>query len=155
MPMNKSKLYAWLLSILGLQLQSCFPFSAIEYGCQYTTFKTNGTVSDESGKKIRNAKINVKIDIYDTDSSIALTTSKEVTSDKDGKYEVKYGECDFNKTIGKIDYELITISPNALYNNDTTHIEIEKENIKIKKESDDDIIINQEIDVVLNKRQRL
>lgn len=153
--MSKSKLYVWLLSILGIQLQSCFPFSAIEYGCQFTTFKTNGTVQDESGQTIQNAQINVKVNVYDKNSNIALTRRQNVTSDKDGKYEVKHGECDLDITIGKIDYELITISPDDLYDNDTTHIEIGKEDIKIKKESDDDIIINQEIDVTLKKRQRL
>lgn len=75
--MSKSKLFAWILSILGFQMQSCFPFSAIEYGCQHTEFKTNGTVKDENGKKMPNTEVNVKFDVYDTNGNIALTSKNQ------------------------------------------------------------------------------
>ena len=75
--MSKSKLFAWILSILGFQMQSCFPFSAIEYGCQHTEFKTNGTVKDENGKKMPNTEVNVKFDVYDTNGNIALKQKKQ------------------------------------------------------------------------------
>lgn len=150
--MSKSKLYAWILSILGLQLQSCFPFSALEYGCQYTEFKTNGTVKDEKGRKWSNTKVNIKIDVYDTNGDIALTSERTVTSDQNGKYESKYGECDFTKAIGKIEYE-ITSSPSYPYYLDTIRKEVESENIKVTKKGEDKTI-SQEIDIILKREKK-
>ena len=94
--MSKSKLFAWILSILGFQMQSCFPFSAIEYGCQHTEFKTNGTVKDENGKKMPNTEVNVKFDVYDTNGRMVRqeTASSEqmrIKLDSHGVYIVKAG----------------------------------------------------------------
>ena len=149
--MSKSKLFAWILSILGFQMQSCFPFSAIEYGCQHTEFKTNGTVKDENGKKMPNTEVNVKFDVYDTNGNIALTSKKTVTSDKDGKYESRHGECDLTETIEKIEYE-ITTNAYAVYIRDTIRKEVERENMNVKKNGDDDKIISQEIDIILKRK---
>ena len=148
--MSKSKLYAWILSILGVQLQSCFPFSAIEYGCPHTEFKATGSVKNENGEKLQNAEIDVKIEVFDPNGNKSLETQKKVTSDKDGNYEVRYGECDFTYPLEKIKYEVISYAPRYKY--DTIRKEVEKQDIRIIKKGDEDKIINQEINVVLKKR---
>ena len=54
--MKATKLIGGLLAILGFQMQSC------EYGCPYTTYKTQGTVVDEKGDKIKGAEVKLKIE---------------------------------------------------------------------------------------------
>ena len=64
----------------------------------------------------------------------------------------KYGECDFTKTIGKIEYE-ITSSPSYPYYLDTIRKEVESENIKVTKKGEDKTI-SQEIDIILKREKK-
>ena len=59
--MKSSKILARILAMLGFQMQSCV--GTDEYGCPYTTYKTNGTVKDENGNKVQGAEVSVKVDV--------------------------------------------------------------------------------------------
>ncbi|MBR6597212.1 MAG: hypothetical protein IKK68_04610 [Paludibacteraceae bacterium] len=145
--MRLKNFFPWLLALLGFQMQGCFPFSGLEYGCLYTEFKTSGTIQDENGKKIKNAHVNVKVQAYDSKNNIVFTQTKNESSDNIGKYEVKCGECDLTTDLEKIEYEVIT---NGF--KDTTRKEIGKNDIKIIKKGDEKRVINQEINVTLKSK---
>ena len=55
------------------------------------------------------------------------------------------------ETIEKIEYE-ITTNASAVYIRDTIRKEVERENINVKKNGDDDKIISQEIDIILKRK---
>ena len=66
--MKSSKILAGILAMLGFQMQSCV--GTDEYGCPYTTYKTNGTVKDENGNKVQGAEVSVKADVIVEKESI-------------------------------------------------------------------------------------
>ena len=55
------------------------------------------------------------------------------------------------ETIEPIEYE-ITTNASAVYIRDTIRKEVERENINVKKNGDDDKIISQEIDIILKRK---
>ena len=79
-------------------MQSCV--GTDEYGCPYTTYKTNGTVKDENGNKVQGAEVSVKADVIVEKENIYGEKFKDtisqpiqtVYSNKKGVYEVSHGD---------------------------------------------------------------
>ena len=117
--MTSSKILAGILAMLGFQMQSCV--GTDEYGCPYTTYKTNGTVKDENGNKVQGAEVSVKADVIVEKENIYGEKSKDtisrpiqtVYSNKKGVYEVSHGDLldEFgNKSINKWQYIKLKLS---------------------------------------------
>lgn len=158
--MKTTKILTWLLAILGFQMQSCTEEEVApdEYGCPYTTYKTHGTVKDENGNKIQDAKVSVKIDaVVETTDSIGVQSdtiwhSKEsVMSDKRGNYETRRsGEYLNNYAI--YHYEVITDKDG--YAPDTIRKAVEGKNLKLEDGGKWESVIRQEINIVLKKKTK-
>ena len=149
--MNKSKLYVWVLAILGFQMQSCIDDSTEEYGCPYTRFRTNGIVQDENGNKIQGAEVNVKIEsIASTPDRNEEKANGTVISDKNGNYIIEGGGCDGISHYEKLQYEVITKKDG--YKPDTILKEIKKEELKFKKDDTWEKSTEQKIDITLKKK---
>lgn len=153
--MKLTKLLSWLLTLLGFQMLSCT--GADEYGCPYTKYKTTGTVKDESGNKIQDAKVNVKIDVItekqdymgglygDTISQDPQTAS----TDKKGHYETSHRDLD-NYKYKKLKYEVITNKDG--YTPDTIRKEVNKSDFRFKSSGDWETTATHEINIVLKKK---
>lgn len=147
--MRSSKLFAGLLALLGLQMQSC------EYGCPYTTYKTHGTVRDENGNKIKGAEVNVKIEsrpdslYYSNRDKTPIISSKTVLSDRKGKYETTYKDYDEINNF-KLSFEVITNKDG--YQPDTIRKEAKKTDFKYKDGDAWETIATHEINVTLKKK---
>ncbi len=149
--MSKSKLYVWLLAVLGFQMQSCRAFEEEEYGCPYTRFRTNGIVQDENGNKIQGAEVNVKIESIESDPNRnEEKANKTVISDKNGNYIIEGGGCDGISHYEKLQYEVITKKDG--YKPDTILKEIKKEELKFKKDDTWEKSTEQKIDITLKKK---
>lgn len=159
--MKTTKILTWLLAILGFQMQSCTEEEKEgreEYGCPYTTYKTHGTVKDENGNKIQDAKVSVKIDaVVETTDSIGVQSdtiwhSKEsVMSDKRGNYETRRsGEYLNNYAI--YHYEVITDKDG--YATDTIRKAVEGKDLKLEDGGKWESVIRQEINIVLKKKTK-
>lgn len=149
--MSKSKLYVWLLAVLGFQMQSCRAFEEEEYGCPYTRFKTNGFVQDENGNKIQGAEVSVRIESIESDPNRNEEKANGTAiSDKNGNYQVVDGRCDGISHYEQLQYEIITKKDG--YKPDTILKEIKKEELKLKKEGTWEKSTEQKIDIVLKKR---
>lgn len=154
--MRKSNLIAGLLAILGFQAQSCV--GTDEYGCPYTTYKTNGTVKDEKGNKVQGAEISVKADVIVEKESIYGEKSKDtisqpiqtVYSNKKGEYEVSHGDLLDGFGNKSINYEVITNKDG--YEPDTIRKEANKSDFKYKHVGDWENVATQEIDITLKKK---
>ncbi|MBE6328236.1 MAG: hypothetical protein E7077_14520 [Bacteroidales bacterium] len=135
MPMNKSKLYAWLLSILGFQMQGCHngdSYEDIEYGCPYIQLKIDGSVKDENGNIIPRANVSVKIEaVTQKEEYKDVKVDNSLTCDNDGTFQVADGFCNMRK-YEKLKYEIITHRYG--YENDTIHKEkkdLESSNVNL------------------------
>lgn len=150
--MSKSKLYAWILSILGFQMQGCDFTETEEYGCPHTTFRTSGTVKDENGNYIQDAEVKVKIKAVNSsrpnDSETKANSS--VISDNKGAYQTSDGKCDGINNYEKLQYEVITNKTG--YKPDTIIKEIKKEDLKFKKDDSWKKSTNQEVNIVLKRK---
>lgn len=149
--MKKSGLFAALLAMLGLQMQSC------EYGCPYTTFKTNGTVQDENGNNIKDAKVSVKIDIITEDHDPAgsrpdtIKCNRQiVTTDRKGYYETTHKDID-DIDFKTVNYEVITNKDG--YKPDTIREEVNKSEIRFKDGDTWETIASHKINIVLKKNK--
>lgn len=146
--MKSSKLFAGLLALLGLQMQSC------EYGCPYTTYKTHGTVQDENGNKIKGAEVNVKIEsrpnspYYSNRDTAPIISSRTVLSDRKGKYETTHKDYDEIDDV-KLSFEVITNKDG--YQPDTIRKEAKKTDFKYKDGDAWETIATHEINIVLKK----
>lgn len=148
--MKKSGLFAALLAMLGLQMQSC------EYGCPYTTFKTNGTVQDENGDNIKDAKVSVKIDIITDKLDPAerhpdtIKCGKQtVFTNRKGHYETTHKDID-DVDFKKVNYEVITDKDG--YEPDTIRKEVQSKDLEHLKEGTWGTILKNKIDIVLKKK---
>ena len=154
--MKTSKLFTAFLAILGFQTQSCTEVEEApdEYGCPYTTFKTNGTVQDENGNKIKGAEVNVNINvIIEKEDSTGATHNdtighfnKASVSDKKGNYEVAMR----GDGYGKFYYEVITNKDG--YEPDTIRKEVQSKDLEHLKEGTWGTILKNKIDIVLKKK---
>ncbi len=149
--MKKSGLFAALLAMLGLQMQSC------EYGCPYTTFKTNGTVQDENGNDIKDAKVSVKIDIITDKLDPAerhpdtIKCGKQtVFTNRKGHYETTHKDID-DVDFKKVNYEVITDKDG--YEPDTIRKEVNKSEIRFKDGDTWETIASHKINIVLKKNK--
>lgn len=160
--MKTSKLFAALLAILGFQVQSCTKEDdgnngggSEEYGCPYTTFRTNGTVQDENGNKIEGAEVNVNINvIIERQDSTGTTRNDTIDhlsnssfSNKKGNYEVAIGGNPYQATLN---YEVIT--NNDGYEPDTVRKEVQSKDLEQVKEGKWGTTIKNKIDIVLKKK---
>ena len=130
-PMSKSKLYAWLLSILGFQMQGChnYDYEEIEYGCPYTFFGIAGTVTDENGNNIRRADVSMKIEtVVSKPEHKEVIVDKMEISDDDGTFPIIKERCEDIDKYEKLKIEIITSKYG--YKIDTLHKEIKKEDLK-------------------------
>ena len=147
--MKRSGLFAALLAMLGLQMQSC------EYGCPYTTFKTNGTVQDENGNNIKDAKVSVEIDIITENQSSTgkhpdiKCDKKTVFTDKKGHYETTHKDID-DVDFKTVNYEVITNKDG--YNPDTIRKEVNKSELRFKDGDTWETIVFHKINIVLKKK---
>ncbi|MEE1084414.1 MAG: radical SAM-associated putative lipoprotein [Paludibacteraceae bacterium] len=153
--MKLTKLLSWLLAILGFQMLSCT--GTDEYGCPYTTYKTSGTVKDENGNKIQDAKVNVKIDVItekqdymgglygDTISQDPQTAF----TDKKGHYETSHRDLD-NYNYKKLKYEVITNKDG--YKPDTIREDVNKSDFRFKDTGEWETTATHEINIVLKKK---
>ena len=147
--MKSSKILAAVLAVLGFQMQSC------EYGCPYTTYKTQGTVVDEKGDKIKGAEVKVKIESHpDTlhlsiDKTHPVISTKTAMSDRKGKYETTHKDLDDIGNV-KLNYEVITNKDG--YQPDTIRKEVKKTDFKYRDEDTWETIATHEINIVLKKR---
>ena len=153
--MNLTKLLSWLLAILGFQMLSCT--GEDEYGCPYTTYKTSGTVKDESGNNLQGAKVNVKIDVITErqdymggqhGDSICLDP-QTASTDKKGHYETSHRDLD-NHKYKKLKYEVITNKDG--YTPDTIRKEVNKSDFRFKSSGDWETTATHEINIVLKKK---
>ena len=152
--MNLTKLLSWLLAILGFQMLSCT--GTDEYGCPYTTYKTTGTVKDESGNKIQGAEVSVKIDaiVEKKDYSGVLhgdTISLDpqtASTDKKGHYETSHRNLD-NYNYKTLKYEVITNKDG--YKSDTIRKDVNKSEFRFKSTGDWETTASHEINIVLKK----
>ncbi|MEE1063241.1 MAG: radical SAM-associated putative lipoprotein [Paludibacteraceae bacterium] len=153
--MKLTKLLSWLLTLLGFQMLSCT--GTDEYGCPYTTYKTSGTVTDESGNKIQGAKVNVKIDVIKErqdymggqyGDSIGLDP-QTASTDKKGHYETSHRDLD-NYNYKKLKYEVITDKDG--YTPDTIRKEVNKSDFRFKDTGDWETTATHEINIVLKKK---
>lgn len=89
--MKLSRLYTALLAAIGTQLPSC------AYGTEYVAyFKNYGVVSDENGKSVQGARVEIdKIDI-DPYDSVAV---KRVTEPIADVYTDRYGQFHSKKEL--------------------------------------------------------
>ena len=139
MPMSKSKLYAWLLSILGFQMQGCHngdydDFREVEYGCPYTFFGISGIVTDESGNNVYRADVSMKIEAVISKPEIKeVKYDKLEISDKNGVFQIIEESCEDIDKYEKLKFEIITRKLG--YKIDTLHKEIKKEDLKSKDAS--------------------
>ena len=147
MPMSKSTLYAWILSILGFQMQGCHgheDFEDVEYGCPYIPLKIAGTVKDENGNKIPRATVSVKIEAVIPKADYKnVEVDQLLTSDDNGNFQVVDGFCNMHN-YEKLKYEIITHG----YGYEYDTIYKEKEAIESPKGDSWD-----EINVVLKKNK--
>lgn len=160
--MKTSKLFAALLAILGFQVQSCTKEddgnnggSSEEYGCPYTTFRTNGTVQDENGNKIEGAKVNVNINVIiekqdsiGTHKDTIINFSDSSFSNKRGNYEVATrGDRGY---YDNYNYEVITNKDG--YEPDTIRKDVQTKDLEQEKEGRWGTSIKNKIDIVLKKK---
>lgn len=154
--MKPTKLLTWLLTLLGFQMLSCT--GEDEYGCPYTTYKTSGTVKDESGNKIQGAEVSVKIDaiiekkdysgVLDVDT-ISLEP-KTASTDKKGHYETTHRDLD-NYNYKTLKYEVIT---NKIgYKSDTIRKDVNKSDFRFKNTGEWETTATHETDIVLKKNK--
>ncbi|MEE1084413.1 MAG: radical SAM-associated putative lipoprotein [Paludibacteraceae bacterium] len=148
--MKKSGLFAALLAMLGLQLQSC------EYGCPYTTFKTDGNVQDEKGDNIKDAKVSVKIDIITENQDPTgrrpdtIKCGKQtVFTNRKGHYETTHKDID-DVDFKTVNYEVITNKDG--YEPDTIRKEVNKSEIRFKDGDTWETIVSHKINIVLKKK---
>jgi putative lipoprotein (rSAM/lipoprotein system) len=147
--MKSSKILAAVLAVLGFQMQSC------EYGCPYTTYKTQGTVVDEKGDKIKGAEVKVKIESrpdslhLSIDKTHPVISTKTAMSDRKGKYETTHKDLDDIGNV-KLNYEVITNKDG--YQPDTIRKEVKKTDFKYRDEDTWETIATHEINIVLKKR---
>lgn len=154
--MKSSRILAGILAMLGFQMQSCV--GTDEYGCPYTTYKTNGTVKDENGNKVQGAEVNVKVDViaekknhYDEKSKDTISQPiQTVYSNKKGEYEVSHGDLLDGFGNKSINYEVITNKDG--YEPDTIRKEANKSDFKYKHVGDWETVATQEIDITLKKK---
>lgn len=152
--MKPTKLLTWLLTLLGFQMLSCT--GEDEYGCPYTTYKTTGTVKDESGNKIQGAEVNVKIEaiIERQDYSGVLhgdTISLDpqtASTDKKGHYETSHRNLD-NYNYKTLKYEVITNKDG--YKSDTIRKDVSKSEFRFRSTRDWETTASHEINIVLKK----
>lgn len=159
--MKSTKLLSSLLALLGFQMQSCIGdlIGSDEYGCPYTTFKTNGTVKDENGHNIQNAKVHVNIDgvVSNTDSTGTTTNDtvshleKSGTTNRSGVYDIRVeGEGVYHRGA-TLHYEVITEKDG--YESDTTHNQVKREDLSREKGKDDwETILSHGINVTIKKK---
>ncbi len=152
--MNLTKLLSWLLAILGFQMLSCT--GTDEYGCPYTTYKTTGTVKDESGNKIQGAEVSVKIDaiVEKKDYNGVLHSDtisldpQTASTDKKGHYETSHRNLD-NYNYKTLKYEVITNKDG--YKSDTIRKDVNKSEFRFKSTGDWETTASHEINIVLKK----
>ena len=156
--MKTTKILTWLLAILGFQMQSCTEEEdgREEYGCPYTTYKTHGTVKDENGNKIQDAKVSVKIDtVVETTDSIGVQSDtiwhsiESVMSDKRGNYETRRSGVHLN---GDAIYHYVVITDKNGYLPDTIRKEVKGMDLKFEKGGDWETIAKNEINVTLKRK---
>ena len=156
--MKSTRLVAWLLALLGFQMQSCTEETEEPpmYGSPYTTYKTRGTVLDENGNKIQDAKVNVRIDaiIEQKDSTgvhrdTIWHSNETVLSNRRGKYETMRAGEDLSYDRSYI-YEVVTNKDG--FAPDTIHKEVKGNELKLEQGNKWESIATQEIDIVLKKK---
>ena len=157
--MKATKLFAWILAILGFQMQSCTEEEEgrEEYGCPYTTYKTHGFVQDENGNKIQDAKVNVKIDaVVETTDSIGVHSDtiwhakESVISSRRGNYETRRSVEHLNSDA-TYHYEVVTNK--AGYAPDTIRKEVKGKDLKFERGGDWETIATNEINVTLKRNK--
>lgn len=155
--MKATKLLTWLLAILGFQMQSCTEEEVApdEYGCPYTTYKTHGSVQDENGNKIQDAKVNVKIDaIVEVTDSIGVhrdtiwQAKESAMSDRRGNYETRRSQEHLN---GNTIYQYEVITHKDGYAPDTIRNEVKGKDLNLENGGDWETIVTHEINVTLKR----
>lgn len=146
--MQHTTFYATLLSLLGINLQSCSnndeDDTPVEYGSPYAVFKAQGTIKSNEGEGIDNATITFESITIKNDSDINARIVTNTQSDDNGKFSTA-------TTISPTQRNYRMISSKEGYKSDTTVFEINTSDLTGNKSEWNIGTATKEFNIVLNK----